>query len=342
MAPWSLTPATITVTDAERDRLRARLARSAADLHACPLDDEGLLGAAAHAGRSLPERLLDTLERFREPGNTGGAILIRNLPLDDEAGPTPADGYLGHWSALPVATFVQLAVTSVVGEVIGYADEKSGNLIQDIVPIAGARERQENSGTVYLELHTEDGFHPHKPEFVTLLCIRPDHERAGTTVVGAVHDALPLLSPACEAVLREPLFRLRVSSSFGGRSDDMTGPIAVLSGPPHDLELIADFNAMEPQSDSARHALHELKRAMLALLQGAQLEAGDLLVVDNRAAVHGRTAFLARYDGNDRWLRRCLAVSDLDQSREARPAGSRVLRPVRPTAAGRTESQDLA
>ena len=45
-------------------------------------------------------------------------------------------------------------------------------------------------------------------------------------------------------------------------------------------------------------------------LEGPALEPGDLLMVDNRRAVHARTAFRPRYDGQDRWLQRVYAVCE--------------------------------
>jgi L-asparagine oxygenase len=41
------------------------------------------------------------------------------------------------------------------------------------------------------------------------------------------------------------------------------------------------------------------------------LQSGDILVIDNRRAVHGRTPFNPRYDGTDRWLKRALVVTEL-------------------------------
>ncbi len=35
-----------------------------------------------------------------------------------------------------------------------------------------------------------------------------------------------------------------------------------------------------------------------------QLQAGDLLVIDNRRCLHGRNSFVPRHDGTDRWLER--------------------------------------
>jgi L-asparagine oxygenase len=325
--PRPLDDAAITLTDSERESVRVefeRFAHTRADL---PLDSEQLLADAELATSVLPDRLVRALRRFRRHGNYAGALLITNVPVDRDLPATPQDGFLGHWAEIPVATCAQLAVATLVGDVIAYADEKDGNLIQDVVPIKGAEERQENSGTVYLELHTENGFHPHKPDFITLLCLRPDHDGTSQTVVGGIAEVLPKLSSQCVSVLRGKDFRLRVSSSFGGAALE-TPPVAVLTGPPDSPEFLADFHTMEPLNDVAAAALDELKQALLVSLRGARLSTGDLLVIDNRTAVHGRTPFAARYDETDRWLRRCFAVSDLRRSRAARAPGSRVIDPL--------------
>ncbi|MFF9090316.1 TauD/TfdA family dioxygenase [Streptomyces sp. NPDC014991] len=298
------------------------------------LDDPGLLAEIEVAARWLPPRLTRALSRFRREGNPHGTLIARNVPLDDELPPTPTDGVAPDWSRLPLTTVAQLAVMTWLGDVIAYADEKAGRLVQDIVPVRGAERRQENSGSVMLELHTEDGFHPYKPDFVTLLCLRADHERRARTTCGAITRALPRLSAECVSVLRRPLFRISHSSSFGGpgggAATAVSPPLPVLSGPAATPELVADFHAMEPLDETAARAFDELREAMLAVLVGTVLEAGDLIVVDNRAAVHGRTDFRPRYDGRDRWLRRCFAVADLRPSRAVRAPGSQVCAPLRP------------
>ena len=47
---------------------------------------------------------------------------------------------------------------------------------------------------------------------------------------------------------------------------------------------------------------------------GLSLQAGDLLVVDNDVAVHGRSSYSPRWDGHDRWIQRAMAVTDLTPS----------------------------
>src|ERR1700754_2068324 len=135
--PNSLDDVTISLTDFERDSMRQELGKRAIAPAALPLDDEELLTEAQLAGGLLPDRVLRTLCRFRRRGDRAGAVLLRNLPTDQQVPATPGSGFLAHWNELPVATFAQLAVTSVIGDVIAYADEKAGNLVQDIVPLEG-------------------------------------------------------------------------------------------------------------------------------------------------------------------------------------------------------------
>jgi hypothetical protein len=68
------------------------------------------------------------------------------------------------------------------------------------------------------------------------------------------------------------------------------------------------------------------------------LDEGDLLVVDNRRALHGRVPFEARHDGSDRWLLRAYVWADGGGVPEivGSPVvpGNTVASPVRPTPAG--------
>jgi L-asparagine oxygenase len=325
----ALADVTVKLTSDETGQMYRHCQRSAAALRGEPLDSERALTAAALAGCALPTRLIAALMSFRCTGNDYGTLSVENMPVDAGLPPTPSDGRLPDWEVAPVATIAQLAVSSHLGDVIGFSDEKDGQLVQDVIPVRGAEDRQENSGSAFLELHTEDGFHPFKPDFLTLLCLRPDHAGRAYTITGAVARILPRLSRVCVETLRQPLFRIRYSSSFAWMgSAGFSEPVAVLSGPLADPVLIADFHAMEPLTLAARWALEELETVLKGALVGTVLRAGALLVVDNRAAVHGRTAFTARYDGTDRWLRRCFTVADLRQSRGFRVRGSRACAPL--------------
>ena len=75
----------------------------------------------------------------------------------------------------------------------------------------------------------------------------------------------------------------------------------------------------------ARAALNAGKRAALAARTGVGLVAGDLLIIDNRRAVHGRSAFTPAYSGADRWLKRAYLVERLPSAAADCDPGKRVV-----------------
>jgi L-asparagine oxygenase len=335
---WPIRPAAdaaLMLGDDERECLRgvsldlaARHADRPAGLH---LDDADLMvDIKLRMLRGGPERLLQALTEFRYRSNSDGALLVRNLPIDDPLPLTPHGGnFDDDWQRLRVSSMIQLAVMNILGDIISYADEKAGRIIQDVVPMPGAEERQENSGSCFLELHTEDGFHPQRPRFISLLGLRPDPEHTALTMASGIGRSLAALDGGTRTVLSKPLFRIRLASSFvGDREDLYAGPVPVLSGSAADPDLCVDFHAMVSDDPEGRRALETLRRAMMTHLVGHVLEPGDLLIVDNDKAVHGRTGFTARYDGRDRWLRRTFAVPDLRRSTADRLPSSHVHRPI--------------
>jgi len=126
-------------------------------------------------------------------------------------------------------------------------------------------------------------------------------------------DALaPHLDADVVRVLRRPRFRTGVDLSFGRGDGWMTAPGPVLDRDVdgrwtlnYDGELTVGLDA------GACAALATLGDAITATYTSVVLDAGDLLVVDNRRAVHGRSEFRARFDGTDRWLQRTFVVDEL-------------------------------
>jgi L-asparagine oxygenase len=55
------------------------------------------------------------------------------------------------------------------------------------------------------------------------------------------------------------------------------------------------------------------------------LQPGEILFIDNQRAVHGRSAFFPKYDGNDRFLIRCFATLDYAKSEYARTGEGRTV-----------------
>ena len=241
-------------------------------------------------------------------------MLLRGLPV----------GVIPMTPATPVtpsakcgtSELVLLAVARHLGEPVGYAPEHGGRIVQNIVPVQTSADRQvSTSSTVMLEFHTETAFHPHKPHYLLLLCLRGDAGAA--TTLCSVASALELLTAEVIATLREPRFRTRPDASF--LTDPATlgdfGPAApILTGSTERPTFTFDADLMIGIDLEAQAAIEALRRAVKVAHVSVVLEAGDLLVIDNHAAVHGRTPFAARYDGTDRWVQRTFVVDDLAAS----------------------------
>ncbi|MFJ9943636.1 TauD/TfdA family dioxygenase [Streptomyces erythrochromogenes] len=306
-------PSGIVLGETESDIIEAAALKVAAQYADYSLHSTDLLHAVELAAAALPSRVRRALISFRDESNAGGTLLLRGLPLGSLPATPDRVEDEPDWTEVPVATLGQLMVMSVLGRSISYSDEKSGNLVQDVSPKRGAEHRQENSGSILLELHTEDGFHPAAPHFLSLICLRGDRDGRAATVTGGIGDVLPHLAEETVAALRRPEFRTRFSTSFVHDTDEevLTPPVPVLSGPQANPDLRVDFHGTVGTTPAARAALAELEESVLGSLRGIVLRPGELIILDNRRTVHGRTDFTPRYDGADRWLRRSFALADL-------------------------------
>jgi hypothetical protein len=169
------------------------------------------------------------------------------------------------------------------------------------------------SSKVELMFHTEAAFHPHRPRYLLLLCLRGDP--AARTTLCSIREVIAHLDPSMVDVLFEPRFRTAVDESYlHGRRNVLGPPMPVLSGDRREPFATFDADLMVGVDETADEALRTLARAVAAHATGVVLEQGDLLVVDNLVAVHGRSPFTPRFDGTDRWVQRAFVVSDLAAS----------------------------
>ncbi|MFF3545084.1 TauD/TfdA family dioxygenase [Streptomyces platensis] len=289
-----------------------------------PLDSAEWLDAARAASAHLPVELRTALRSFRHDAGPDAVLLIRNLPAGPAVPPTPAEADSVERTPTTSAAVITMAMLQL-GEVIAFRNEKRGALVQNVVPVPGRERQQSNAGSVQLEMHSENAFHPHRPDYVGLLSVREDPTGVARLCTSSIRRALPLLSEGTRRVLSEPRFLTEPPPSFGAQG---TAPLAhaLLTGAADDPDLLVDFAATHPLDDQAAAAMAELGDALTRTTLALSLRVGDLAVVDNRLAVHGRTPFTPRYDGSDRWLHRVYASLDYRRSRAERENGGAVLR----------------
>lgn len=287
------------------------------------LDTPEWVAAAGEAWDRLPVSLRGAIRRFRRHSGRQGTLVVRGLPIGEHDVPdTPlVDGSVQREASLSAAMLVMIACG--LGDPAAFLPEKHGALVQDVVPVPGKEEFQGNAGSVLLAFHNENAFHEHRPDFIMLLCLRPDHERVAGLRTACVRQVLDTLSDAAREALFSHEFTTQAPPSFGGNG--ATEPHGVLSGAPDDPDLRVDFAATTALTPRAADALSELQQAFGQVASTHYLMPGDLAIVDNHVTVHGRTAFEPRYDGQDRWLQRTFALTSLRRSRGSRPGDGYVL-----------------
>ncbi|WP_051833506.1 guanitoxin biosynthesis L-enduracididine beta-hydroxylase GntD [Streptomyces katrae] len=351
VAPAPIAPATASQPGPEVPRIEllpderhsvAALAHEYARASAS-LDARRSLQLAALMAHELPRSLRRLLTEFRLAGSPNAGFLISGLLIDENAlGPTPMSYQeRPDRPELRHADAVLCLVGSLLGEPFSFSSQQRGRLLLDLFPVPGHELDQLGSGsTAMLDWHTEDAFHPHRADWMILLGLR-NHDAVPTTFA-AMEDIE--LSDEHRAVLFEKRFAILPDQSHTKSFNVATGaadaaeaagadqfrridtmanrpePIALLEGDPAAPWLRVDppfmhTNPLDPQAAEAQDAL---LTAIEAKLTDVVIGRGDLFVIDNKRAVHGRRPFTPRYDGTDRWLKRINLTADLRRS-----AGSR-------------------
>ena len=270
---------------------------------------EAFIGQAVDFATSLPVGVRAEVLDFRKNSHVSGAALIRGLPIG-RLSPTPPEP-TGLTSKDQTSERTLLAVATLLGEPVGYEPELGGRIVQNLVPTRAGSDRQvSTSSSVQLLFHTETAFHPYRPAYLLLLCLRGDP--SAETTLASIQELIGALSPATVDVLFQPRFRIGVDESFLNGKENVLGPrMSVLSGDRSKPTMVFDEDLMVGIDPEAATALVQLGQAAQRLHTGVTLQAGDLLIIDNARAVHGRSPYKPRFDGTDRWLQRTFVVGRL-------------------------------
>jgi L-asparagine oxygenase len=289
------------------------------------VDDPAWIARARAAWDHLPIGVRAALRQYRRHSGARGILVLQGIPVGDATmPPTPTvQGSAQRTPSVPAAALITVATG--LGDPFAFLPEKDGHLVQDVVPVPDMEEFQGNAGSARLTFHTENAFDKNRPDFVMLLCLRPDHDRVAGLRTACSREVLPLLSTDARDVLFRAEFHTSPPPSFQLADGDRFPPHAVFTGDPADPDMQVDLSATRPMTDAAATALAELGDLFDRTAVTTVLQPGDLAIVDNRVTVHGRTPFTPRYDGNDRWLQRTFVATNLRDSRSRRPDDGYVL-----------------
>lgn len=275
-------------------------------------DLESFIQIARQSAELLPDNVLQELLSFKKQTSELGYVYFKGLPQDINLAKTPGTEYPPVKDTF-VSEFCLSLFGGTLGEPFNYIQEERGNIYRNVRPTRKNENEQTSDGSkIDLELHTEIAFHPIKPDYLLLYCLRGDRTKQAFTLVSSLTKILLELDSNTIAELKKAQYLTGIDVSFGNKdkSKFIKDPISVLYGNDDDLMITYDLDLMVGLTEESKIALNNLTVAIRKVQEGIRLEPGDLLILDNRRVIHGRTAYTAFYDGYDRWLQRVYITKD--------------------------------
>ena len=282
--------------------------------------------------KDLPLRIQIELKNFVENGSKNDFLLINGLENIDKVIPdTPVNSTYKIGETTNLAK-IQSFFLSFISDIIAYEAEGHGNIFQDIVPNKNMEMIQTSLGSITeLEIHTEQAFSKLRPDLLSLACIRGDP--MAITYILPVQTIINNLSLEDIELLKEPLWYTGVDLSFkiNGHEfieGDTRGPCSILNMDYNSngrYNLLFDQDLMFGITEESNNMIKKIIDIYYKYRISHNLKPGEIIIIDNRHAVHGRSPFYPKYNGKDRFLVRCFAVLDYNYSLYARPNDSRIV-----------------
>jgi L-asparagine oxygenase len=276
----------------------------------------------------IPERIQKEFMKFKKNEIEPGLLIVKGISLDKSEIPRTPSTNNEKMGEKTLLAKIQGLLMSLIAEMIAYEAEGYGRLFQDIVPVESCKETQTSLGSTELEIHTEQAFSKLKPDILCLACLKGD--------LGAYTHLLPIetivekISFHEYCLLRRSLWKTGVDLSFKLNGvefidGDIRGPLAIINGSALHPELIFDQDLMNGITEESEEMIQRIIDIYYKHRISYNLVEGDIMFINNNRAVHGRSAFTPKYDGNDRFLIRCFGTYHYTKSEYARPNNARVI-----------------
>ena len=277
---------------------------------------------AKEQSNNIPPRIKDILTNFKTSGSETGYLLIKTIPIPDTIPDTP-EGNKSIIGETTTLAKIQAILVNSISDQIAYEAEGTGNLFQDIIPLKTMEKEQTSLGSnTELEIHTEQAFSKLRPDILSLACLRGDLN--AYTHIFPIQSILKNITKQEYELLQKPLWYTEVDLSFKLSTNtefidgNLRGPIPIISNQPNQT-LVFDQDLMSSPYPDAKVMIKKIINLYYQHKLRHNLKPGEIILIDNNRALHGRSAFFPRYDGKDRFLIRCFSTFDLKKSEYARP-----------------------
>lgn len=202
-----------------------------------------------------------------------------------------------------------------------YKDENE-NIIRAVAPrIDSYHERSSQSPYTDLDWHVDAAYRPimkknqlsPMPDYLIFGIVHKGHENLPIIYV-TLKDILSQLNGEDIAIGLSPEFSVLSADSFANRI--VTKDIALLVKDDNYLfhSRITLQNA-KPQTARAAYFLQKIKSILTQpIIQNrVNVEAGDIVILNNKTTLHKRDSYQPKWDGKDRYFIRVYSVKDLNQ-----------------------------
>jgi len=276
---------------------------------------------AKKLSENIPIRIKNILLNFSKYGSETGFIIIKgfeinNIPL------TPKNNYskVGEKTLL---SKIQAILLSLIGDMISYEAEGYGLLYQDIIPVKNMSNNQTSMSSIReLEIHTEQAFSNLRPDILSLACLRTD--KSAFTYILPIKYIIDNISDEELKLLKMPLWKIGVDLSFKLNNNnfidgEIRGPISIINDDDkNDPKIIFDQDLMIGITEESNNLISKIIDIYYKYRIEHNLIPGEIILIDNNRAVHGRSSFIPNYDGYDRFLIRSFITFDYEKSKYAR------------------------
>lgn len=282
-----------------------------------------LMQATCALHQHLSLEMLLNIKRFSRDPAAPGFMLLENFPLGNLSA-TPVDGAIPADRKDFVAESVSLGLGSLLGDPIGYKWEKDSLLPHHVIPLPGGEYTQSNqSSKVFLRYHNDMVFdeslsyNSFNPDFLVLLCVKPDRQRQAETRYADARTILSKLSKLEVERLRQPSFRMASPSNYSrllsSNGIKWSNPQPIITGSGYFPEIGLGANGVVALNKEDQVLLDKIYSICddPKVYTGIKLKQGQAMLINNRKGVHARTEFKPTGDTDERWLIRANVRTDL-------------------------------
>jgi L-asparagine oxygenase len=191
---------------------------------------------------------------------------------------------------------MHIVTHALIGTVpVSYEAENDGLTIATLAPTEqDATAQISSSSRTLLELHGENQSHPAPPDILIISSLQEDGNGRVGTLIATARDAIGCLTDDEVALGRKSIFTIWPPLSFRSGSFPAK-PVPMFYGSPDEPLLNFDAHAMTSEDPHALQLIEKMTKIFLDVATTIYLHQSDILVIDNRTAVHGRLPFIADF-----------------------------------------------